>query len=281
MSLAHAMAALAAFAPSVLLAQSIEIYSEFQRPDPYGQIVSMDRAAEPREILSPGVARNAFASFHIAVSVPENESYLLYVASNPRDACRVALYKEHFEKTAKGWVPDRLTELRSLPDFGVMPDPDDRVPGQNTRVYLLDIWIPPNADVARFRLEVQLKVADWTVRPMEIRVLAARVPDLTAKDGPPAGLPPVGQPADSAAEGPLSDYAASRTALAYSSAPDTLRAIIRRNVIQDMALAASLHAKPVGPDTLAQRRSAAPRDAGAERYLRIRDLVYAEASRRR
>ena len=51
-------------------AQTVEIYSEFQRPDPFGGIVEPDRAWKPREILSPAVSRNGFASFHIAVSVP-------------------------------------------------------------------------------------------------------------------------------------------------------------------------------------------------------------------
>ena len=119
----------------------------------------------PREILSPAVARNGFASFHIAVSVPPKESYFLYVVTNPIEACHVALYKEHFVKTPSGWIPDRLTEVHRLPDFGVMPDPDDGVEGQTTRVYLLDLWIPPTADLSRFRVEVQLKVAGGPSSP--------------------------------------------------------------------------------------------------------------------
>src|SRR6202158_2570466 len=141
-----------ALAASLMPAQSLEVYSEFQRVDPFGNIVAADRAEHPREILSPAVARNGFASFHVVVSVPPATNYFLYVVTNPLNACRVALYKEHFVKTPKGWIPDALAEVRRLPDFGVMPDPDENIPGQNTRVYLLDLWIPPDADVARFRL---------------------------------------------------------------------------------------------------------------------------------
>src|SRR5688572_23300719 len=79
-------------------AQSVEIYSELQRPDPFGGIVRPDKGLRSREILSPAVARGGFATFHIAVSVPAKESYLLYVVTNPIDACRVALYKERFVK---------------------------------------------------------------------------------------------------------------------------------------------------------------------------------------
>ncbi len=158
-------------------AQSVEIYSEWQRPDPFGGIVQADRAWTPREILSPAVPRGGHATFHVTVSVPEKESYLLYVVTNPIEACRVSLFREHFVNTPAGWVPDGLTELTQLPDFGTMPDPDDKVPGQTTRAYLLDIWIPPDATPGRFRLEVQIKVAHWVVRPMEVRVVDARVED--------------------------------------------------------------------------------------------------------
>ena len=224
-----------------MAAQSVDIYSEFSRVDPFGEIVPADRGAQPREILSPAVARNAWASFHVVISAPPNTTYLLYVVTNPLNACRVALYKEHFEKTAAGWAPDRLTELTRLPDFGVMPDPDDGVDGQTTRAYLLDLWIPPNAEVARFRLEVQLKVGYWVVRPMEVRVIAPRVPDLRVATEP-VPLPPVSSGADTVALGALGDDK-ERT---YPP-PATVRAIIRRNAVQDMALASRLDAAVAGP----------------------------------
>jgi hypothetical protein len=261
-------------------AQSVDIYSEFSRVDPFGAVVPADRGAPPREILSPAVARNAWASFHVVISAPPKTTYLLYVATNPLDACRVAMYKEHFEKTPEGWVPDRLSELKRLPDFGVMPDPDDGVDGQTTRAYLLDLWIPPNTPVARFRLEVQLKVGYWVVRPMEVRVIAPRVPDLREAAGP-APLPPVSSGADMAAlvalrDGDLRSY----------PAPETVRAVIRRNAIEDVALASRLDPAAVTPDALRARAAALmlsgglrPRAAGAEWYLRLRGWIYAQAQR--
>lgn len=254
---------LLAMAPA-LGAQSVDIYSEFQRPDPYGEIVAPDRSPSPREILSPGVARNGWASFQVAVRLPANSSYLLYVMTNPRDACRVEMYKEHFVETKAGWIPDRLTPVQRLPDYGFMPDPDDGVPGQNTRVYLLDLWIPPDSGVGRFRLEVQLKTATWEIRPMEIRVLEAKIPDGAERQGS-AALPPLESPADFAAAGAFGEPQACPPA-------DTVRAVICRNAQQDMALA---------------RRTAKPetvlawfygfnlhRVLGAEWWLRMRDLLY-------
>ena len=266
-----------------LAAQSVDIYSEFSRVDPFGEIVPADRGGGPREILSPAVARNAWASFHVVISAPPKTTYLLYVVTNPLNACRVALYKEHFEKTLAGWVPDRLTELTRLPDFGVIPDPADGVDGQTTRAYLLDLWIPPNAAVARFRLEVQLKVGTWVVRPMEVRVIAPRVPDLRVVTEPVA-LPPVASGADAAALGALLDP----NARTYPP-PETVRAIILRNAVQDMALASRLDATVAGPEALRQRweilksasgDSVIPLPTGAERYLRLRDWIYREAQRK-
>jgi len=165
--------------------------------DPFGEVVTPDRGVGRREVLSPAVARNGYASFHILVSVPEKESYLLYVATNPLDACRVTLYREHFVQTRQGWIPDSLFGLERLPDFGTMPDPDDHITGQTTRLYLLDLWIPPEAPVGRFRLEVQLKVANWIVRPLEIRVLETRLPAPAPAQAPdPAVLPDVERGAD-------------------------------------------------------------------------------------
>ena len=260
-------------ANSGLSGQGVDVYSEFQRVDPYGEIVASDRAPRPREILSPGVARNAWASFHVAVHMPANDSYLLYVATNPLDACRVTLYKEHFVKSPQGWVPDRLTELHHLPDYGFMPDPDDGVPEQNTRVYLLDLWIPPGAPVGRFRLEVQLKAGFWVVRPMEVRVLPARVPDLGATTIAPV-LPPLDSPADAAAAGPLADYLSGMPAASYAP-PATVGAVIRRNAIQDLALAGHV----TTPEALRNQWTSFsfPRAMGAEWWLRVRDSIYAAA----
>ncbi len=235
-----------------------------------------DRAwRDPREILSPAVARNGFTSFQVAVSVPPGENYFLYVVPNPVSACRVFVYKEHFVATSAGWIPDRLTELQRLPDFGAMPDPDDGIPGQTTRVYLLDLWLPPNADVARFRLEVQLKMGDWTVSPMEVRVTSLRVPDLPS--GPGGALPPVEAPADTAAMAPFAAYLAGAP-LALPEKPATLRDVIRRNAVQDMALArgdapAGFAARALDLFRLDAGRP--PRPFGAEWWLRLRDWIFA------
>ena len=135
----------------------IEVYSEFQ---PWQQ--SPD-APEPREIISPAVPRNGFTTFRVRVSAPSGTNYFLFCQTNPENLVDARLYKV---ATTTGI----LDSVRS-PNFGVIPD------GESSRAYLLDIWVPPDAEPGRrVRLELQLKIGDWIVYPMELRIQKAIVP---------------------------------------------------------------------------------------------------------
>lgn len=260
--------------PGAELVPSLKILSQFQRVDPFGTIVSADRSPDPREILSPAVPRNAYATFHVALTLPFGKDYLLYAVANPPAACRVELYKEHFVRSGNGWIPDTLTKVNRLPDFGVMPDPDEQIPGQNTRVYLLDVWVPPDADLTGFRLEVQLKVGYFLVAPMEVRVLEARVPAVPPEwKGEPIALPNVEASADTSAMGPLRQYFSTGRA-GPVGAPLTLRGVLARNAMQDVAYAASLDPHRAGPEVLKRVCDSVTRNSGAEWFLRFRDYLY-------
>jgi hypothetical protein len=262
--------------PSVL--PGIEVYSEFQRVDPFGNIVDLDEAAPPREIISPAVPRNAHLSFHVAVTIPPGENFFLFVVPNPLDACGVEMYREQFVKTAHGWIPDKLVELHTLPDFGFMPDPDQNIPGQNTRVYLLDLWIPPTATPPGFRIEVQMKMGYFYIRPLEVRVIPVNVPN--ARVGGKQSIGPSAEieaGADVSASRVLKEYISHRTS-SPGPKPGTVRDIIRRNAIEDMMLAASLDKKQTGPGAMKRVWKSIPVAPGAEWYLRIRDYLYRRAA---
>jgi hypothetical protein len=267
-------------APADTVLPSVEIYSEFQRVDPYGNIVDADKGSSPREILSPAVPRNRHVSFHVAVTVPPGENFFLFVVPNPLDACGVEMYREHFVQTAHGWIPDTLSELHSLPEFGIMPDPDQAIPGQNTRVYLLDLWIPPTASPPGFRIEVQMKMGYFYVRPLEIRIIPVDVPN------PPAAghrskdpLPEVEAGAALSAAGALKGYFSGRIA-DRDEKPSTIREIIRRNAMEDMMLAGSLDSRQTGPKEMKRFWKSIPTGPEGEWYLRIRDYIYRKASKR-
>src|SRR5262249_54122273 len=230
-----------------VVAQTLELHSEFLRVDPQGEILSADATPRPREILSPAVVRNAFASFHIVVQSARG-NYFLFVGSNPENVFRTAVYQENFIRRGEDWIPDTLQPVKP-PAFGVIPDPEAGIPGQSARVYLLDVWVPPDAPVGRTRLEVQMKMGEWTICPMEVRILSARVPELR-----PRSADPLADPALSAGESalaPLVDYMGHHgegprkerpgsLSPAPANPPRSLREVIRRNAEQDMALARQL-----------------------------------------
>jgi hypothetical protein len=136
-------------------AQPLRVYSEFARIDAAGKVTA---PAEPREILSPAVARNAFSSFQVVVDVPQGTPYQLYVAQNPENAVEVTLFRE------KGDVLERV---------------ETPVSGNGVQVYWMDLWTARGAPVQRIKVEPQLHVNnDWVIYPMEARVVEAVVPDV-------------------------------------------------------------------------------------------------------
>jgi hypothetical protein len=135
-------------------AQPLRVYSEFARIDATGRVTAPE---EPREILSPAIARNAFSSFQVVVDVPQGTPYQLYVAQNPENAVEVTLYRENGEKLERVEQP---------------------VSGDSTQVFWMDLWTARDAPVQRIKVEPQLHVNnDWVIYPMEARVMNATVSD--------------------------------------------------------------------------------------------------------
>jgi len=269
-----------------VLAQSLRVVSEFQRVDPFGNVVAVDRTANPREILSPAVARNAFASFHIAVSVPERTPFFLYVQTNPANAFDIELYEELYAKTSAGWIPDAL-ERTKMPAFGTLPYLPLPVPGQNTVSYWMDIWVPAETPVERTRVEVLLKVGQgWVMYPMEIRVTPAVAPPMEPHS---AALPPATARADTSALGPFRNFVCG-TRETTREERLSVRQLIHRNAVQDLALARALETaqhndlrgellKRLGFNTRADfcKPSFTAGALGTEWFLRVRDLLYRKA----
>ena len=143
---------------SAVWAQPLRVYSEFAqietKPDSAGRVTA---PAEPREILSPAIARNAFSSFQVVVDVPRGTSYQLYIAQNPENSVAVTLYRENGERL------EQVTQPFS---------------GNGTQVFWMDLWTARDAPVQRIKVEPQLHVNnDWVIYPMEARVMNATVPD--------------------------------------------------------------------------------------------------------
>jgi hypothetical protein len=260
---------MALIAAARLSPATLEVHSEFLRVNPQGEILPIDATPHPREIISPAVVRNGFASFHVVVRSPRATSYFLFAAANPANVVRATLYKEEFVKRGEDWIPDALKPLRS-PNFGAIPDGEASIPGQTACVYLLDVWVPPEAPPGTMRLEVQLKVGVWMIYPMEIRILPVVVPQ--TKTAAPRPLPAVEERADEPVEVPLLRFMEHHEAhRSRYPVPQTVREVIRRNAEQDMALASLLDAKTLIPSL---KEKLAASGGGGEWYLTIRDTIY-------
>jgi hypothetical protein len=265
-----------------VLAQSLRVLSEFQRVDPFGDVVPVDRTPQPREILSPGVVRNAFASFHIVASAPEREPFFIYVETNPPDVFRISLYKELYVKSGDGWIPDVLEPMKQ-PIFDTLPYFPMPIAGQTTVSYWMDVWVPADAAINRVRLEVLMKIGSgWIMYPMEVRVMPAVAPAIQEHN---AALPPASARADAAVYGPFRNF------LCNAHEPGrkerlTVRRLIHRNAEQDLGLARALEGRSGDLRVDLLRRSGVPdkkqwcpspaqaQPPGAEWFLRVRDAIY-------
>ena len=140
--------------------QPLSVYSEFARIGSDGNVVAPET---PREILSPALARNAFASFQVVIQAPAGTRSWLYVGQNPENAVKVTLYRES---------GDALQPV-NLP-----------YEADGTQALWMDVWVDRDAPVQRIKIEPELNIHDdWVIYPMEARVTDARVPD-DSKAGP-------------------------------------------------------------------------------------------------
>ncbi|MCS7026417.1 MAG: hypothetical protein NZV14_16595 [Bryobacteraceae bacterium] len=269
------LALLISFLCSVAPSQSLHIYSEFRRFTRSGELLPQDRGGKPREILSPGLVRNAWHSFRVALSMPAGHPYALYIAQNPEDVALVRLYREKNEGEL---------EPVQLPVQGT---------GQGGyETFWLDIFLPALTDLKRFRLEAQLyEGSGWVIAPMEVRPLAGILPEVKITD---AELPSPKAPAEATAHAALRGYVCGEPPRAMPAARN-VRTLQRRNALQDVALAQTLEKSLGRPAVLlgivrasgesdveswcAASRPQGAQTYGPEWYLRVRDYLFREVSR--
>ncbi|MGH9720368.1 MAG: hypothetical protein ACRD8O_09155 [Bryobacteraceae bacterium] len=260
---------------ALLAAAELRVVSEFQRVDSNGQVIAADRVERPREILSPLVARNAYASFRILVTITDDRPYSLHIGQNPEDAVRVTVYREIHEQHGNQSIPDRLEPVK-LPYAG-------RIASGTTHTFWLDLWAEVNAPVRRIKVEPQLDLGggEWRTYPMEVRVIAARAPPIMQPSAP---LPRPTAAADASVDGPLRQFLCGKVEMGAGRALTTRR-LLRRNALQDMALALRLDAKDEVERIAAPTGRTAwcavpwkPHEGGPEWYLRVRDFLYRSAS---
>ncbi|MCZ2156782.1 MAG: DUF4091 domain-containing protein [Bryobacterales bacterium] len=164
-------------AASVCLGAEISVLPAHIRADGEGRVVEADRSAgvTPARKITLTSPRAAYASCRVLVSSAKPTSYKLS-ATGPFE---VELYREwlHFMPSKKVYYPDALVPIHA-PYEGQLPDADNRVAGQTTQPFWVDIWIPADARPGTHRIQVALESGGRTTRlPIELRILEATVPD--------------------------------------------------------------------------------------------------------
>ena len=283
------LAALAGVACASAQLSSVRVYSGFQRIDPFGKVVSADRARDagvgPREILSPAIGRNSHCVFHVAITVAPGKNFSLYIGQNPDDYLGVTMYREIHSRHGDEWIPDRLEPV-TLPITMQLPEAGQQILGQTTVTFLMDVSAPVGAEVRRTKLEAELYVdGQWLIYPMEVRVVSAVAPDYKQIAVP---LAPVTGPVDATARAAVRAYLCGAD---KTEAPPagSIRWFLLRDVSQDLALARTRESSPgarllpiiaKGMDPAAARNWCEspvwPEDLGPEWYLRVRDSLYRE-----
>ena len=234
-------ALLLGLAGGFLSGQSVQVYSEFAQLNDAGEVVAPEN---PREILSPAVARNAFSSFQVAIQVPRGVKFLVYIGQNPDNAAKVTLYRRDSGKLVPVVVPYE---------------------GESSQVLWMDLWVQGDAPVRRVKIEPQIGIGgEWVIYPMEVRVTEAAMPDHSPS-----------------ARGMAEPFELMRAFLCGSE-PRPLRGSIPagaelrfRNAQQDVALAARSSAVLREALKKAMGGCSEPAPGDPEFYLRVRDVLFA------
>lgn len=256
-------------------AQSLQVYTEFTRIDPFGEVVEPDRGEnDPREVLSPALARNAVSGFHLVVSGPAGARYTLYVGQNPENAVTVALYKEKYVQVNGKWIPDELEPV-PLPYTGTIGDSE--IKGQTAQAFWMDLIVAREAPVERIKVEPQASFDDrWARYPMEARIVVSAAPNKLPK--PSILLPSAASPADYSALRIFKEKLCGIGEKTEKKFPLSIREMIARDAVQDAAMASAVPREELwtmlGAGDRAQWcRTEEPNRAGPEWYLKVRDRV--------
>jgi hypothetical protein len=163
-------------ATSLACAIELRTLPEFFRPDPFGGIVESDRQGSIwGKAVQLRAAAGGYASTHLVV---DSKSPSLYEV-DLQFPFPVDVFREwyHLNAADKKYYPDALVPVR-LPYKAQMPHADNRISGQTTQAFWLDIWVPADAKPGLYRGQASVTSGgDKKVIPVELSVLPMKVPE--------------------------------------------------------------------------------------------------------
>lgn len=166
----------------------LEAAAEFLRPGPFGNIVEADRGRgakqgqshAPTGTINLRAARHGYVSFHLIAELPQGGPYSLSISFPNQPAIEAELLKawyHHLERGDKEYYPDALIPVTN-PHRAVIPDPDNKIPGQISQAFWADLWIPRAAKPGRYRGEAVLQAGSQrSTLTIQLQVLPATIPE--------------------------------------------------------------------------------------------------------
>jgi hypothetical protein len=172
---------------NICAAADLSALPEYLRPDPFGNIVAVDRAAvkvaplfsTAQNPLSVTGARGGYVSFQLVVKMPEGGDYKLDLKLPDRDGkLQLDLFREwfHWNESGKAWYPDALIPA-NLPYTAKLPDAGNRIDKQSAQAFWVDVWIPSDAVPGTYRCQAVLQSGQKKLTlPVDVSVVAAQIP---------------------------------------------------------------------------------------------------------
>lgn len=164
----------------LLLASSLSLHAadlralpEWFRPDPFGNVVEVDREGSTwLRKIDVAAARGGYISFHIVATDTSSGAVTVDLP------LAFDMYREWFHHNAidQKYYPDALVPVVGK-SVSIAATPSEQIPQQTAHAVWLDIWIPASTKPGIYRGDVSLLAGGKQKHlPIQINVLALTIP---------------------------------------------------------------------------------------------------------
>jgi hypothetical protein len=165
-----------------LPADEVTWWPEYLRPDPLARIVPPDRSGQP---ISPKLAfltgaRGGYVSAQLVVLADQPQPYRVdFQLIDKSGKLQLDVYREwfHYTPSDKNFYPDALVPIQP-PYESRLPEEDNRIKGQLSQAFWVDIWIPADTPPGEYSVRGSLRTPRRGTRSatFKLRVLDLVIP---------------------------------------------------------------------------------------------------------
>ncbi len=165
----------------------LEASSEYSRPDPFGGIVEADRGKNEKpnaneaglKAVQLQAARNGYVSFYLTAKRPQGDPYSLSISFQKLPDVQIDLFKAwyHLQRANKKYYPDALIPVTN-PYAAAIPDSENKIPGQTSQAFWVDVWVPRGAKPGSYAGEATLQAGSKrSSLKIQLQILQATIPE--------------------------------------------------------------------------------------------------------